>query len=127
MAQPLTTIVPFNSLPPCASSCGLLFDANGGCVPPSVPEDDEDAYISCFCSNRDLQSFYTAATAVCDEPCTQSQDLFSIRAWYTGLCTTETSEISTPPEMTGTSATFETTETTPSRPCEITEAIQCQL
>ncbi|KAK7935321.1 hypothetical protein PG985_000816 [Apiospora marii] len=58
-ATPLvqTVLVPFPDLPPCAQRCGTLYDANGSCVPPTVPAVDDGGatYRACFCAYPALQ------------------------------------------------------------------------
>ncbi|KAK5988575.1 hypothetical protein PT974_10059 [Cladobotryum mycophilum] len=91
MAQvPITTIVPFNDraqLPACAVSCGHLYDANGACVPPAVPQQQPQGYTDCFCADPRLAPFSTATAGVCDNACTaEPNGLSSITAWYHSLC-----------------------------------------
>lgn len=86
---PTTTIVPFTNtklLPSCATACGALYDANGGCVPPAANlNKGATAYTSCFCSNTAVTAFSSAATGVCDEAC-GSDGLSSIATWFQSIC-----------------------------------------
>ncbi|KAK3941119.1 hypothetical protein QBC46DRAFT_110314 [Diplogelasinospora grovesii] len=85
MAQ--TTVFPVQSLPACVSSCGVLFDVNGACVPPAQPTAAASVYDSCFCNDARLAPFKTGTAGVCDNACTATPtDLGSIQAWYTSLC-----------------------------------------
>jgi hypothetical protein len=87
---PVTTIPPFGDievLPECATFCGPLFDANGGCVPPAVPTGEPAAYTACFCSNAVLAPFSTGFAGVCDGACPAGgPGLSSIAAWYQDIC-----------------------------------------
>ncbi|KAK8056387.1 hypothetical protein PG993_001614 [Apiospora rasikravindrae] len=66
MAQPATTVVPFASLPSCATLCGPLYDANGACVPPAAPQADADtgiqSWFTQFCQGKQAGS-QTTSTA----------------------------------------------------------------
>ncbi|KAI0135380.1 hypothetical protein F4814DRAFT_19951 [Daldinia grandis] len=90
MAQqtpPVTTIVPFQSLPSCAGECGPLYDANGACVPPAAAVADENTYDTCFCAYDSLQPFKQGASGVCDTACTNDNGgLSSIQGWFTSFC-----------------------------------------
>ncbi|KAI8958485.1 hypothetical protein F5Y11DRAFT_39501 [Daldinia sp. FL1419] len=87
MAQPVTTVVPFQSLPSCAGSCGPLYDANGACVPPAAPTTDENTYDACFCAYNALQPFKQGTSGVCDAACTaDASGLSSIQNWFTSFC-----------------------------------------
>ncbi|OTB06720.1 hypothetical protein M426DRAFT_106780 [Hypoxylon sp. CI-4A] len=87
MAQPVTTVVPFTSLPSCAVRCGPLFDANGACVPPAAAQADATTYDQCFCSYDSLQAFSTGTAGVCDTACTDDAGgLGSIQGWFTSFC-----------------------------------------
>ncbi|KXJ91438.1 hypothetical protein Micbo1qcDRAFT_175640 [Microdochium bolleyi] len=86
MALPVTTIMPFGSLPSCAAVCGPLYDANGGCVPPAAPTAQPSVYESCFCGNKALQPFSASPSGVCDAACSNPQDLASIQGWYKSFC-----------------------------------------
>ncbi|KAK4248215.1 hypothetical protein C7999DRAFT_40620 [Corynascus novoguineensis] len=81
-----TLIPPAPTLPACVSSCGVLYDVNGGCVPPAVPAADASVYESCFCNDPRLAAFKTGPNGVCDAACTNAADLTSIRDWFTGFC-----------------------------------------
>lgn len=85
MSAPVTTIVPFNALPSCATNCGPLYDANGACVPPAAPQGDENSYRSCFCSYSKLQPFKTTTAGVCDANC-DAAGLNGVQQWFTGFC-----------------------------------------
>ena len=78
----MTTVVPFGSLPPCATACYKLYDANGACVPPVLPAFDQN----CFCNFGPLQPWRTGAAGVCDGACTASSDLNSIVGWFDKFC-----------------------------------------
>ncbi|OAA61772.1 hypothetical protein SPI_04631 [Niveomyces insectorum RCEF 264] len=109
MAAPVTTVVPFASLPTCAQACGHLYDANGACVPPAAPAGDSAAYASCFCANNLLAPFSTGTAGVCDNACTAPTDqggLASIQGWYTSFCSGAAKGVQT---TTGTAATTTTT------------------
>jgi hypothetical protein len=86
---PTTTIVPFTNtklLPSCATACGALYDANGGCVPPAANlNKGATAYTSCFCSNTAVTAFSSAATGVCDDAC-GTDGLSSIATWFQSIC-----------------------------------------
>ncbi|KAI1134508.1 hypothetical protein F5Y05DRAFT_207031 [Hypoxylon sp. FL0543] len=87
MAQPVTTVVPFTSLPSCAVRCGPLYDANGACVPPAAPQADETTYDKCFCSYSKLAPFSQGTAGVCDTACTDdAAGLGSIQGWFTSFC-----------------------------------------
>ncbi|KAI1208062.1 uncharacterized protein F4807DRAFT_163639 [Annulohypoxylon truncatum] len=87
MAQPVTTVVPFASLPSCAVQCGPLYDANGACVPPAAAQADETTYDSCFCKYDSLQPFSKGTSGVCDQACTaDAGGLSSIQGWFTSFC-----------------------------------------
>ncbi|KAM0332033.1 hypothetical protein ACHAQA_002302 [Verticillium albo-atrum] len=81
---PSTTIIPFGTLPACAASCGVLYDANGGCVPPASGNDVDN---NCFCSFAALQPFQQGSVnGVCDSAGCAPTDLTSIQSWYTSYC-----------------------------------------
>ncbi|KAL7629482.1 hypothetical protein AAE478_001002 [Parahypoxylon ruwenzoriense] len=85
--QPVTTVVPFASLPSCAVRCGPLYDANGACVPPAAPSSDENTYNSCFCAYDSLQPFSRGTSGVCDDACTaDNAGLSGIQSWFTSFC-----------------------------------------
>ncbi|KAI0890101.1 uncharacterized protein GGS22DRAFT_8486 [Annulohypoxylon maeteangense] len=87
MAQPVTTVVPFASLPSCAVQCGPLYDANGACVPPAAAQADGTTYDSCFCKYDSLQPFSRGTSGVCDTACTaDAGGLSSIQGWFTSFC-----------------------------------------
>ncbi|KUI65835.1 hypothetical protein VM1G_02357 [Cytospora mali] len=82
-----TTIVPFASLPACASSCGPLYDVNGACVPPAKTSAAASVYDACFCSDSRLAPFSSATAGVCDAACAATPaDFNSITSWYQSLC-----------------------------------------
>jgi hypothetical protein len=93
MDRPITTVIPFNDLPACATRCGDLFNANGACVPPAAPVADDQTYNSCVCNFEALQPFRTGITNVCQGACngTTTTALSAIQRWYTSLCTPATS------------------------------------
>ncbi|KAK8049452.1 hypothetical protein PG994_011182 [Apiospora phragmitis] len=88
MAQPATTVVPFASLPSCATLCGPLYDANGACVPPAAPQADADTYDKCFCQNAKLQPFYQGSSGVCGTGVCDADPngLSGIQSWFTQFC-----------------------------------------
>ncbi|TDZ41489.1 hypothetical protein CTRI78_v009593 [Colletotrichum trifolii] len=81
-----TTLVPFAQLPACAEKCGVLFDANGACVPPAVPAADETTYDNCMCNFGALQPWKTAATGVCEYAGCDAAGFSSIQGWFTSMC-----------------------------------------
>lgn len=82
-----TTIIPFSTLPACASSCGPLYDVNGKCVPPNTATAAVEVYQQCFCSDARLAPFSTATAGVCDSACTAAPaDYGSITSWYQSMC-----------------------------------------
>lgn len=85
---PVTTLVPFNTLPSCVSDCGPLYDANGGCVPPGVAEGSEDTYINCFCQNSAVQGLYNDPPLdICNGNCAADPTGYtSLRDWFTDFC-----------------------------------------
>ena len=79
--------MPFGSLPACAADCGILYDANGGCVPPAVDTVDN----SCFCSfNRLSPWFQGPSEQLCPEAGCGEADYASIQSWYTSYCNSAT-------------------------------------
>jgi hypothetical protein len=75
--------VPFAQLPACATLCGILYDANGACVPPVQTAVDTD----CFCNYKSMTLWATQANGVCDGACpTATADLTRIQSWYQGFC-----------------------------------------
>ncbi|KAM0281038.1 hypothetical protein ACHAQH_003767 [Verticillium albo-atrum] len=98
-ALPSTTIIPFGSLPACAANCGVLYDANGGCVPPASGNSVDN---NCFCDFAALQPFQQGSVnGVCDAAGCAPSDLTSIQSWYTSFCTAALGD-STPTITTGT-------------------------
>ncbi|ROV93005.1 hypothetical protein VMCG_08980 [Cytospora schulzeri] len=82
-----TTLVPFASLPSCASACGPLYDVNGACVPPAAASAAASVYDACFCSDSRLSAFSSTTAGVCDSACTASPAAYnSITSWYKNLC-----------------------------------------
>ncbi|KAI0482510.1 hypothetical protein GGR56DRAFT_191191 [Xylariaceae sp. FL0804] len=105
MATPVTTIVPFSTLPACAAECGPLYDANGACVPPNVATAPVATYDACFCSYAALQPFSTTTGVVCPNACTtDAGGLGSIQAWFTSLCNAKGVATSSSASATGTSS-----------------------
>lgn len=85
MAQ--VTLVPFANLPACVRDCGVLYDVNGGCVPPAKPQGDAGTYTGCFCADPRLAILNQGVSGVCDAPCAANPAaLTSVRDWYTSLC-----------------------------------------
>ncbi|PSR92276.1 hypothetical protein BD289DRAFT_184044 [Coniella lustricola] len=82
-----TTIVPFASLPSCASLCGPLYDVNGACVPPNVASTTSVVYEECFCSDARLTAFSTTTAGPCDDACTADPSGYNtITSWYQSMC-----------------------------------------
>ncbi|AEO53794.1 hypothetical protein MYCTH_2295600 [Thermothelomyces thermophilus ATCC 42464] len=81
-----TFIPPAPTLPACVSSCGVLYDVNGACVPPAAPTAEPSVYESCFCNDPRLAAFKTSANGVCDAACPNPADLTSIQGWFTSFC-----------------------------------------
>ncbi|KAL2270288.1 hypothetical protein VTJ83DRAFT_2472 [Remersonia thermophila] len=82
-----TTLFPVAALPTCVTSCGVLFDVNGACVPPAKPTANAITYGTCFCDDPRVTPFATGTTGVCDEACAANpNDLTAIRNWYTSYC-----------------------------------------
>jgi hypothetical protein len=80
-------LIPFATLPACAQKCGLLYDANGACVPPGAPTNDVSVYDSCFCNDARLAPFKTGTVGVCPDAAGCAPDaLGSIRNWFTSFC-----------------------------------------
>ena len=91
VASFVTQIVPFDQFPSCASLCGPLFDAQGGCVHPILPAADETTANACFCSNGAVSGFKTGIHNVCDNICTasgedQTATLVTIQNWFADIC-----------------------------------------
>ncbi|KAI5927568.1 hypothetical protein F4810DRAFT_270591 [Camillea tinctor] len=105
MSDPITTVVPFASLPTCASSCGPLYDANGACVPPAAPTADASTYDTCFCAYDTLQPFKSGTSGVCDSACTNDAGgLSSIQSWFTSFCNEAATATSSGSSSTSTSS-----------------------
>ncbi|CAK7568448.1 MAG: hypothetical protein SEPTF4163_006438 [Sporothrix epigloea] len=95
-APPVTTLMPFASLPSCATNCGHLYDANGACVPPAVTSGPVAQYASCFCNNALIAPFSTGTAGVCDDACTaDSGGLSSIHVWFSSYCAAEQKNLAT--------------------------------
>lgn len=95
---PTTTLVPFASLPSCATQCYHLYDANGACVPPAAPTGDTAQYASCFCNNAQISAFSTGTAGVCDDACTAAGEtggLESIHVWFSSYCSVEQKAVAT--------------------------------
>ncbi|KFY29707.1 hypothetical protein V494_08532 [Pseudogymnoascus sp. VKM F-4513 (FW-928)] len=76
-------IVPFNTLPLCAQSCGPLFDVAYSCIPPAKPAADT----SCFCKDPRTTAVGTAGAGnTCATACTVAADLTAVQSWYSKLC-----------------------------------------
>ncbi|KAF6822603.1 integral membrane protein [Colletotrichum plurivorum] len=86
MSSPTTTLMPFAQLPACAQNCGVLFDANGACVPPAAPETNEATYENCFCSFGALQPWKSGPTGVCEYANCDAAGFSSIQGWFTSMC-----------------------------------------
>jgi hypothetical protein len=103
IASPDGVIVPFTSkLPPCASLCGPLFDAQTACSPPVLNTPSQ----SCFCSSATLSDFVQGTAMVAKkcgpESCQDTASLQQILNWYEGFCNKGV------PQLTGTSTTTST-------------------
>jgi hypothetical protein len=98
-ATPQQTIVPFSTLPACASKCGPLYDAQGACSPPVTPTSD----VNCFCNNPKLAPIYQGGDA-CLGLCDQA-GLDGIRSWFLGLCPNQAASAPTTTVDPGTGAT----------------------
>ncbi|CAK7272344.1 hypothetical protein SEPCBS57363_005083 [Sporothrix epigloea] len=95
-ASPVTTLMPFASLPSCATNCGHLYDANGACVPPAVTSGPVAQYASCFCNNALIAPFSTGTAGVCDDACTaDAGGLSSIHVWFSSYCAAEQKNLAT--------------------------------
>ncbi len=82
-----TTLIPFASLPPCAQSCGPLFDVNGACVPPAKPAADVGTYGACFCADPRVAPLSTGTVGVCDAACAATPGAMgSVQSWFTSFC-----------------------------------------
>lgn len=89
MSGPSTTIMPFASLPSCAVSCGPLYDANGGCVPPATENVDNN----CFCGNGVLSPWFQGPSAnVCPDAGCNEAEYASIQSWFTSYCSSATAD-----------------------------------
>lgn len=85
MAQ--VTLVPFAQLPACVKDCGVLYDVNGGCVPPAKPQGPESQYQACICGDARLAVLNQGVSGVCDGPCAANPPaLTSVRDWFTNYC-----------------------------------------
>ncbi|KIN03907.1 hypothetical protein OIDMADRAFT_158870 [Oidiodendron maius Zn] len=86
VASPNGVIVPFQTLPACASLCGPLFDVQGSCSPPVLSAVSQ----SCFCNSADLSEFQQGTSGVeakCGpESCQDTASLQEILTWYDGYC-----------------------------------------
>lgn len=86
VASPNGLIVPFSTLPACASLCGNLFNVQGGCTPPVTSAPSQ----SCFCSDARLTSILQGTTGVeaaCGPAsCQDTASLQAIQSWYEGYC-----------------------------------------
>lgn len=86
VASPDGLIVPFSTLPACASLCGHLFDVQGACTPPVKGSIDK----TCFCTDPRLTSILQGDAGVesaCGaESCQDSASQQKIETWYAGYC-----------------------------------------
>ena len=84
--SPNGLIVPFATLPGCASLCGHLFDVQGACTPPVLSSISQ----SCFCSDTRLTSILqgdAGVLAACGPAsCQDSTSQQAIENWYAGYC-----------------------------------------
>ncbi|KAG7113112.1 hypothetical protein HYQ45_016968 [Verticillium longisporum] len=111
-APPSTTIIPFANLPACALNCGVLYDANGGCVPPASGNSVNN---NCFCDFGPLQPFRQGSVSgPCDAAGCAAADLTSIQSWFTSYCTAalgDSQPTVTTPTGTGTGTAASSTPT----------------
>ncbi|KAK4116569.1 hypothetical protein N656DRAFT_258031 [Canariomyces notabilis] len=98
-----TTLFPIQALPTCVTSCGVLYDVNGACVPPKVSTANVEIYNSCFCNDARLAPFRTGGAGPCDSVCTANAgDAGSIQGWFTSFCAAADNGA---PQTTGTTST----------------------
>ncbi|CAK7210806.1 hypothetical protein SBRCBS47491_000903 [Sporothrix bragantina] len=113
MSDPITTLMPFASLPACATNCGHLYDANGACVPPAAPTGAVSQYASCFCNNALISAFSTGTAGVCDDACTtDAGGLSSIHVWFSSYCSAEQKNVATNTASTSTGTSTATSTST---------------
>ncbi|KAK4658972.1 hypothetical protein QC762_106210 [Podospora pseudocomata] len=80
-------LIPEGQLPACVKDCGVLYDVNGGCVPPGAPPADNSVYNSCFCNDPRLAAWKTGTTGVCPDACASDPSAYSrIQQWFSGFC-----------------------------------------
>ncbi|TVY17166.1 hypothetical protein LARI1_G004578 [Lachnellula arida] len=79
-------IVPFSTLPACATKCGPLYDVQGACAPPAQTSVNQN----CFCTDTRLTPFLQGTSnvaSVCGAAsCSAESDLQAIQTWYEGYC-----------------------------------------
>ena len=84
--SPNGLIVPFATLPGCASLCGHLWDVQGACTPPHLTAISQ----TCFCSDTRLTSILqgdAGVLAACGATsCQDSASQQAIENWYGGYC-----------------------------------------
>ncbi|KAK0657069.1 hypothetical protein B0T16DRAFT_51210 [Cercophora newfieldiana] len=86
-----TTVFDAASLPTCLPQCGVLYDVNGACAAPGIPDVG-----SCFCNDPRLAPFKTGITGVCAQGgCTNTNDLSSIQGWFTNFCGNQAGVVTT--------------------------------
>ncbi len=86
VATPVTTLFPTAAFPSCYTACGVLYDVNGGCVPPAAPTGDASTYDSCFCNDPRLSSFRSSPSGLCSAACVATADAATIQNWFTSFC-----------------------------------------
>ncbi|KAL5606478.1 hypothetical protein BROUX41_002885 [Berkeleyomyces rouxiae] len=96
----VTTIIPFEIFPQCVYDCGVLYDANGACVPPAFRSAPASIYTACFCADPRVKGFSSASTGVCDNACVGTPEgLASLQTWFMSACSV------TPPPSTESTST----------------------
>ncbi|TVY59228.1 hypothetical protein LCER1_G000217 [Lachnellula cervina] len=79
-------IVPFSTLPTCATKCGPLYDVQGACAPPAQTSVNQN----CFCTDTRLTPFLQGTSnvaSVCGAAsCSSDSDLQALQTWYEGYC-----------------------------------------
>ena len=116
------SILPAN-LPPCATTCPALTNAQQACAPTAG---DQVTYKSCFCQSAYLTTVQTSASNICSPQCSDA-DFGSIASWFKGFCggsgpvagqgtTTTAAKPTTTPSTSGTSSGASTTATAAAAP-----------
>ncbi|OCL13926.1 hypothetical protein AOQ84DRAFT_371747 [Glonium stellatum] len=100
------TVIDYSKLPACARQCGVLSQAETGCVPPAAQTTNQATYQSCFCQSAFLTTLKTSPS-LC-EPACDAADAAAIENWYVALCNGPVVE---PAAATTTTTTTATTAT----------------